>query len=197
MLGIGDLGQSFDLIGLSADPLLVRVERSRIEQKLHAAMRQFVGVFGDFGLQLFDQSFVDIPQIAKRNDITPNPAQITQRLHKVIDVIEASVIDVGDDLRGLFFHPRRLFRRIALDAHHFVEFIDRRGRGVLDFHQWFVDPERLRLADPEKGIEHITGSFHQIEVEIGVAVFLLDQTQNLMALCHAADNIFVPDLVEQ
>ena len=197
LLGLGHRVQFADAAALGIDPLLVGQERIGPQQELDAPPGQPFRLLGDLGFEGLDQTHVDVPQVPQRDNLAAHLAQMRKRSHEVTNVLESLAADGLDDLFRFSFDAPALFGRVPLDADHLVEFVDRGDCRFADLAEHLGQVERFGLVDPEIRVEDVAGLFDQIDVEVGVGVFLLDQAEHLMALGHAADDVAVADFVQE
>ena len=196
-LGVTDLGQPLDPRQLLDDLLFIRRQRLGSQQELDAAVRERIVLCDDSLFELFDQQRVDVAKISQGDDVAADASECGQRVDEVLDRLEPPPSHVGDDRLRFALDPGRFVGGVPFDSDDFFEFVDRRGGGVADFAQWSRQAAGFLVGDPEEAVEDVGRLLDDVDVEVRVGVFLVDQPQHLVALGHAADDVLVADLVQE
>ena len=196
-LGVADLRQFLDPGEFLGHLLLIGSQRLGAEQELDTAVRQGVILLGDFLLELVDQCGVDVAEVSQGDDVTADASECGEGVDEVLDRFEPPPADVGDDLASLTLDPRRLAGGVPLDPHHLLELVDRRGGRVPDLPERGGQAAGFLVGDPEEAVEDVGRLLDDVDVEVGVGVLLVDQSEHLVALGHAPHDVLVAHLVQE
>ncbi len=197
LLGVADPLERADLGGVFADPLFVRLQGGGLQQELHAAMGQPVRLLGDFLFQSVDQRQVGVPQVPQGDHVAARAAQVGQRADEIVDVLEPLPVQRPQDLLELLVNPLDFGGGVLFDPDDFLEFVDRGGGRAADFAQHLAQVEAIRAVDPEITVVDVTGQLGEVDVQVGVGIFLGDQVEHFVAFRHAPDQVAVADLVQE
>ena len=150
----------------------------------------------DFAFELVNGSQIGILQIFERDDLSPYLSQSTERLNKILDLLVHPACGGRKDLSGLLGDPLGLLFRVPPDSNNLVKFINRRRSGRMNQSQRFPKGESGFLLEPEISVDDIARFPNQVNVKIGVGIFLTEQAQNFVALGHGSHHIPIADFKE-